>query len=142
MPHRLKVLAQQAGFRGLFAGLGPRMVMTAGLVSGQFLLYGVVKDGELLLVNCYLLDWDLRFGRSASTERAAWVGDPQGELRGVGETTYRSVTHGTMYVRARCAMDLTTVVLDRCEQRTSRALPGYFGAIEQMHMAALVFVAT
>lgn len=44
MPHRLKVLAQQAGLRGLFAGLGPRMVMTAGLVSGQFLLYGIIKD--------------------------------------------------------------------------------------------------
>ncbi|KAI0071217.1 mitochondrial carrier [Panus rudis PR-1116 ss-1] len=44
MPHRLKVLAQQAGFKGLFAGLGPRMVMTAGLVSGQFLLYGMIKD--------------------------------------------------------------------------------------------------
>ncbi|KAI0688900.1 mitochondrial carrier [Earliella scabrosa] len=44
MAHRLIVLARQAGFRGLFAGLGPRMVMTAGLVSGQFLLYGAIKD--------------------------------------------------------------------------------------------------
>ena len=50
MPHRLKVLAQEAGFRGLFAGLGPRMVMTAGLVAGQFLMYGMIKDGELLVV--------------------------------------------------------------------------------------------
>lgn len=46
MVHRLTVLARQAGFRGLFAGLGPRMVMTAGLVAGQFLLYGGIKDGE------------------------------------------------------------------------------------------------
>ena len=46
MPYRLRVLAQQAGIRGLFAGLGPRMVMTAGLVSGQFLMYGAIKDGE------------------------------------------------------------------------------------------------
>ena len=46
MPHRLKVLAQEAGFRGLFAGLGPRMVMTAGLVAGQFLMYGAIKDGK------------------------------------------------------------------------------------------------
>ena len=46
MAYRLKVLAQQAGFRGLFAGLGPRMVMTAGLVSGPFLLYGMIRDGE------------------------------------------------------------------------------------------------
>ncbi|KAI0802090.1 mitochondrial carrier [Irpex lacteus] len=43
MVYRLKVLAQQAGVKGLFAGLGPRMVMTAGLVSGQFLLYDAVK---------------------------------------------------------------------------------------------------
>lgn len=47
MPHRLKVLAQQAGFRGLFAGLGPRMIMTAGLVAGQFILYQGIKDGGL-----------------------------------------------------------------------------------------------
>jgi len=44
MLHRLHVLARQAGGRGLFAGLGPRMVMTAGLVSGQFLLYGAIKE--------------------------------------------------------------------------------------------------
>jgi solute carrier family 25 phosphate transporter 3 len=44
MPHRLAVLAREAGFRGLFAGLGPRMVMTAGLVSGQFVLYGAFKE--------------------------------------------------------------------------------------------------
>ncbi|KAH9941055.1 mitochondrial carrier [Amylocystis lapponica] len=41
---RLVALARQAGVRGLFAGLGPRMVMTAGLVSGQFLMYGAIKD--------------------------------------------------------------------------------------------------
>ena len=46
MPHRLKVLAQQAGFRGLFAGLGPRMIMTAGLVAGQFIFYQGIKDGK------------------------------------------------------------------------------------------------
>ncbi|KAF7977708.1 hypothetical protein HWV62_2976 [Athelia sp. TMB] len=44
MPHRLAVLAREAGFRGLFAGLGPRMIMTAGLVSGQFLMYGGIKE--------------------------------------------------------------------------------------------------
>ena len=54
MAYRLKVLAQQAGFRGLFAGLGPRMVMTAGLVSGQFLLYGVIRDGERVLAQAFL----------------------------------------------------------------------------------------
>ncbi|KIJ17738.1 hypothetical protein PAXINDRAFT_175533 [Paxillus involutus ATCC 200175] len=43
MTHRLSVLARQAGFRGLFAGLGLRMVMTAGLVTGQFLMYGSIK---------------------------------------------------------------------------------------------------
>lgn len=46
MLHRLGVLAKEAGFRGLFAGLGPRIVMTAGLVSGQFLVYGAIKDGK------------------------------------------------------------------------------------------------
>ncbi|KAF8956999.1 mitochondrial carrier domain-containing protein [Flammula alnicola] len=44
MPHRLFVLAREAGFKGLFAGLGPRMIMTAGLVSSQFLMYGAIKD--------------------------------------------------------------------------------------------------
>lgn len=45
MMTRLGALARQAGFRGLFAGLGPRMIMTAGLVSGQFLIYDSVKHG-------------------------------------------------------------------------------------------------
>lgn len=44
MINRLAVLARQAGFRGLFAGLGPRMIMTAGLVSSQFLMYDVIKQ--------------------------------------------------------------------------------------------------
>ncbi|CCM03561.1 uncharacterized protein FIBRA_05697 [Fibroporia radiculosa] len=44
MVYRLVTLAREAGVRGLFAGLGPRMIMTAGLVSGQFLLYGGIKD--------------------------------------------------------------------------------------------------
>jgi len=44
MVYRLTTLAREAGFRGLFAGLGPRMIMTAGLVSGQFILYGMIKD--------------------------------------------------------------------------------------------------
>jgi solute carrier family 25 (mitochondrial phosphate transporter), member 3 len=44
MASRLVVLAKEAGFKGLFAGLGPRMVMTAGLVSGQFVLYGAIRD--------------------------------------------------------------------------------------------------
>ena len=28
----------------MFAGLGPRILMTSGLVSSQFLLYGIIKD--------------------------------------------------------------------------------------------------
>ncbi|CCA67672.1 probable phosphate transport protein MIR1 [Serendipita indica DSM 11827] len=43
MVYRLTTLAKQAGFRGLFAGLGPRCVMTAGLVSGQFIIYDALK---------------------------------------------------------------------------------------------------
>jgi len=44
MVFRLTTLAREAGFVGLFAGLGPRMIMTAGLVAGQFILYGMIKD--------------------------------------------------------------------------------------------------
>ncbi|KAF9524298.1 mitochondrial carrier [Crepidotus variabilis] len=44
MTYRLTVLAKEAGFKGLFAGLGPRMLMTAGLVSSQFLMYGAIKE--------------------------------------------------------------------------------------------------
>ncbi|KAF8895320.1 mitochondrial carrier [Infundibulicybe gibba] len=44
MAYRLATLAREAGFKGLFAGLGPRMIMTAGLVSSQFLMYGAIKD--------------------------------------------------------------------------------------------------
>ncbi|KAJ7175938.1 mitochondrial carrier domain-containing protein [Mycena filopes] len=43
MVYRLSALAREAGFKGLFAGLGPRMLMTAGLVSSQFLMYGEIK---------------------------------------------------------------------------------------------------
>ncbi|KIM45446.1 hypothetical protein M413DRAFT_340788 [Hebeloma cylindrosporum] len=44
MAYRLITLGREAGLRGLFAGLGPRMIMTAGLVSSQFLMYGAIKD--------------------------------------------------------------------------------------------------
>ncbi|KAJ7675740.1 mitochondrial carrier domain-containing protein [Mycena polygramma] len=43
MVYRLTTLAREAGFRGLFAGLGPRMIMTAGLVASQFLMYDEIK---------------------------------------------------------------------------------------------------
>ncbi|KAG5638726.1 hypothetical protein H0H81_010709 [Sphagnurus paluster] len=43
MVYRLGYLAREAGFRGLFVGLGPRMIMTAGLVSSQFLMYDGIK---------------------------------------------------------------------------------------------------
>ncbi|GAA6009362.1 hypothetical protein JCM11491_004292 [Sporobolomyces phaffii] len=41
---KMVVLTKQNGFAGMWAGLGPRIVMTAGLVSSQFLLYGGIKD--------------------------------------------------------------------------------------------------
>lgn len=44
MIYRLGALGKEAGFRGLFAGLGPRMIMTAGLVSSQFIMYGWIKE--------------------------------------------------------------------------------------------------
>lgn len=40
---RLATLARETGPVGLFAGLGPRILMTAFLVSGQFMLYKVIK---------------------------------------------------------------------------------------------------
>ncbi|ORY23066.1 mitochondrial carrier domain-containing protein [Naematelia encephala] len=43
MVYRLVTLGREAGVAGLFAGLGPRMVMTAGLVSSQFIMYGYIK---------------------------------------------------------------------------------------------------
>ena len=49
MVTRLVTLGKEAGFKGLFAGLGPRMVMTAGLVAGQFLLYSEIKHGEFMI---------------------------------------------------------------------------------------------
>ena len=49
MTHRLYVLGKEAGVRGLFAGLGPRMIMTAGLVSSQFLMYDAFKTGMVHL---------------------------------------------------------------------------------------------
>lgn len=44
MIKRLYILGKQAGIPGLFAGLGPRMIMTAGLVTGQFVIYKWVKE--------------------------------------------------------------------------------------------------
>ncbi|KAK4703471.1 hypothetical protein P7C70_g2749, partial [Phenoliferia sp. Uapishka_3] len=40
---RLATLARETGPVGLFSGLGPRMLMTAFLVSGQFFLYKIIK---------------------------------------------------------------------------------------------------
>ncbi|KAI9638257.1 mitochondrial carrier domain-containing protein [Dioszegia hungarica] len=44
MVNRLLILGKEAGVKGLFAGLGPRMIMTAGLVSSQFIMYGYIKQ--------------------------------------------------------------------------------------------------
>lgn len=46
MARHLVEILNEAGVKGLFAGLGPRMIMTAGLVSSQFLMYGSIKEGE------------------------------------------------------------------------------------------------
>ncbi len=80
MAYRLVTLAKQAGFRGLFAGLGPRMVMTAGLVSGQFLLYGAIKDGASPTISSSFLSPEIDHCR-CSFGRPAWAGDPQGDIR-------------------------------------------------------------
>lgn len=44
MYKRLIGLSSEIGFAGLWAGLGPRIVMTAGLVCGQFIIYGGIKS--------------------------------------------------------------------------------------------------
>ncbi|KAG7561950.1 hypothetical protein FFLO_02590 [Filobasidium floriforme] len=44
MYKRLIQVGGELGFSGLWAGLGPRIVMTAGLVTGQFLIYGWIKE--------------------------------------------------------------------------------------------------
>ncbi len=80
MAYRLVTLAKQAGFRGLFAGLGPRMVMTAGLVSGQFLLYGAIKDGAFPTISSSFPSPEIDHCR-CSFGRPAWAGDPQGDIR-------------------------------------------------------------
>ncbi|GAA5946364.1 hypothetical protein JCM3765_000215 [Sporobolomyces pararoseus] len=41
---KMVTISKQIGFTGIWAGLGPRIVMTAGLVSSQFLMYGAIKD--------------------------------------------------------------------------------------------------
>ncbi|KAJ6559108.1 mitochondrial carrier domain-containing protein [Mycena vulgaris] len=43
MVYRLTTLAREAGIKGLFAGLGPRIIMTCFLVSTQFIMYGEIK---------------------------------------------------------------------------------------------------
>ncbi|KXN88302.1 Mitochondrial phosphate carrier protein [Leucoagaricus sp. SymC.cos] len=50
MSRHFAEILNEAGIRGLFAGLGPRMIMTAGLVSSQFLMYGGIKEGEDILI--------------------------------------------------------------------------------------------
>jgi len=41
--YRMAFLAREVGFKGIWAGLGPRMIMTAGLVASQFLMYDAIK---------------------------------------------------------------------------------------------------
>lgn len=41
---KLVVLAKETGFTGLWSGLGTRVLMTAFLVAGQFLVYGQIKQ--------------------------------------------------------------------------------------------------
>lgn len=103
MAHRLIVLARQAGFHGLFAGLGPRMVMTAGLVAGQFLLYGVMKDGQSLIAVQALLHiltppiqhWARRLGwRSTRRVRVAARLSARRFLHRKCEAMISSLPHG------------------------------------------------
>jgi hypothetical protein len=90
MLYRLGVLARQIGFKGLFAGLGPRMVMTAGLVSGQFLIYGAVKDGARfpdIFFRCILI-----ITQSDSDGSSTRRGDSQGVGKGLDLHNYVTIT--------------------------------------------------
>jgi len=69
MMFRLTSLAREAGFRGLFAGLGPRCIMTAGLVAGQFILYDQIKHGAPIF---------LLFCLETSPHRITAMGAPPG----------------------------------------------------------------
>lgn len=76
MLFRLSTLARQAGFRGLFAGLGPRCIMTAGLVAGQFLLYDEIKHGKQIFPFIdFLSDVD------DSSRSSTGYRDPQGLIK-------------------------------------------------------------
>jgi hypothetical protein len=74
MVYRLTALAREAGFKGLFAGLGPRMIMTAGLVSSQFLMYGAIKEG---IYNVPYLCYSYS-SISSSAGSSSRLGDSQG----------------------------------------------------------------
>lgn len=52
---RLVTMAGQLGVKGLFTGLGPRIVMVATLTAGQFAIYGDIKRvlGKLFRNECY-----------------------------------------------------------------------------------------
>lgn len=78
MVYRLTSLGREAGFKGLFAGLGPRMIMTAGLVSSQFLMYGAVKNGVWTFSHM-LIDFENLF--VPSFRCSPWFGDSQGNMR-------------------------------------------------------------
>jgi hypothetical protein len=82
MPYRLVTLARQAGPVGIWAGLGPRMVMTAGLVAGQFLIYGAIKEGMssiILILPAFAAVVLIPFGLAISAWCTARDRDSQGE---------------------------------------------------------------
>lgn len=54
MLNRLTVLSKEIGPVGIWAGLGPRMVMTAGLVAGQFIIYGAIKEGSFVFSGMFI----------------------------------------------------------------------------------------
>ena len=71
MSSRLVALAREAGLRGLFAGLGPRMIMTAGLVAGQFLIYDEIKHGAFV-VPISVGHWDPILGSQLGIWDGIW----------------------------------------------------------------------
>jgi hypothetical protein len=92
MVSRLITLGKEAGFRGLFAGLGPRMSEYDMTLRETLLIIGASHDCWIGLVPVLdVLGYQERLGRSSRNR------DPQGGLgEGLGRRGSRGELHCTM----------------------------------------------
>lgn len=90
MIYRLVTLGREAGFKGLFAGLGPRMIMTAGLVSSQFLMYDAIKHCKQRRISTSDdAALTFYFQIQCSAWSTSWYRDPQGGINDSFTSTRR-----------------------------------------------------